>query len=295
MVTNVIQGTFSLWPMSARKLAWNPAHAALPSQPQLRMRPLGGVWAGQSCFPPGARAVAGMASGEADAVLGLPPRAPGGPVLRTVEMHAGGEPLRVVPPGALGPLEAPLAGLPLLARRRRLLEAPELDAARRLLMHEPRGHRDMYGAVLVPSELPGAAAGALFVHQEGASSMCGHAVLCLGRFALDFGLCPPPPAPGEVPVTIHCPCGPVTAFVRWDGRRSGSRVRFQSVPAFAAAVGRQAMGLDALPSVYNSRAADKRIRGYLCSGEEGPTVILIQYCIRVVSISVLCGSPNCLI
>uniref|UniRef100_A0A6J0UDH2 trans-L-3-hydroxyproline dehydratase n=1 Tax=Pogona vitticeps TaxID=103695 RepID=A0A6J0UDH2_9SAUR len=173
--------------------------------------------------------------GPAGAPAWLPPRAPGGPVLRTVEMHAGGEPLRVVPPGALGPLEAPLAGLPLLARRRRLLEDPELDAVRRLLMHEPRGHRDMYGALLVaPSELPGGPAlGALFLHQEGASAMCGHAVLCLARFALDFGLCPTPPSPGEVPVPLHCPCGPVTAFARWDGQRSGTRTRFHSVPAFA--------------------------------------------------------------
>ncbi|XP_054827391.1 trans-3-hydroxy-L-proline dehydratase [Eublepharis macularius] len=165
----------------------------------------------------------------------LPPRAPGGPVIHTVEMHAGGEPLRVVLPGGLAGLEAP-EGLPLLALRRRLLASPELDGLRRLLMHEPRGHRDMYGALLARSELPEAAAGALFVHNEGASSMCGHAVLCLARLALDYGLRRPPPAgPGEVPVTIHCPCGPVVAFASWDGRRSGSRVRFHSVPAFAAA------------------------------------------------------------
>ncbi|XP_061468429.1 trans-3-hydroxy-L-proline dehydratase [Rhineura floridana] len=164
----------------------------------------------------------------------LPPRAPGGPAIRTVEMHAGGEPLRVVVPGGLGPLEPP-PGLPLLARRRRLLASPELDAVRRLLMHEPRGHRDMYGAVLVPSDLPEAAFGVLFVHNEGGSAMCGHAVLCLARFALDYGLCRPPPSSGEAALTIHCPCGPVAAFALWDGTRSGSRVRFHSVPAFAAA------------------------------------------------------------
>ncbi|XP_053254623.1 trans-3-hydroxy-L-proline dehydratase isoform X1 [Podarcis raffonei] len=179
-----------------------------------------------------------MASLEARAGASrpLPPRAPGSPVFLTVEMQAGGEPLRVVPLGGLGPLEPP-RDLPLLARRRLLLQRPELDAARRLLMHEPRGHRDMYGAALVPSELPGAAFGALFVHNEGGSAMCGHAVLCLARFALDYGLCPPPP-PGPdqaAAVVIHCPCGPVTAFATWDGQRSGSRVRFHSVAAFAAA------------------------------------------------------------
>ncbi|KAH0620285.1 hypothetical protein JD844_020449 [Phrynosoma platyrhinos] len=190
----------------------------LPEEKQLRMS---------------VRAMAGQGDGW------LPPRAPGGPLLRTVEMHAGGEPLRVVPPGglaAVAPWLTASSELPLLARRRRLLDSPELDAVRRLLMHEPRGHRDMYGAVLVPSELPEASVGALFVHNEGASSMCGHAVLCLARFALDYGLCPPPPSPGaEAALTIHCPCGPIAAFASWDGQRSGSRTRFHSVPAFAAA------------------------------------------------------------
>ncbi|XP_060609863.2 trans-3-hydroxy-L-proline dehydratase isoform X1 [Anolis sagrei] len=165
----------------------------------------------------------------------LPPHDPSGLVLRAVEMHAGGEPLRVVPPwGGLSSLSAP--GLSLLERRRLLLTSPELDAARRLLMHEPRGHRDMYGALLVPSELPEADVGALFIHNEGASAMCGHAVLCLARFALDYGLHRGgAPSPGEAAVTIHCPCGPVTAFAAWDGSRSGARARFHSVPAFAAA------------------------------------------------------------
>ncbi|ETE73509.1 putative proline racemase, partial [Ophiophagus hannah] len=147
-------------------------------------------------------------------------------------MHAGGEPLREVVPGGLGLLE-PGPELPLLSRRRHLLDSPELDAVRRLLMHEPRGHRDMYGALVVPSELSEAALGALFVHNEGASSMCGHAVLCLGRFGLDYGLCQPSPSPGETAVTIHCPCGPVTAFASWDGQRSESRVHITiDVPGY---------------------------------------------------------------
>ncbi|XP_060117719.1 trans-3-hydroxy-L-proline dehydratase [Heteronotia binoei] len=185
----------------------------------------------------------GDGPGDAD-WLPLPPRAPGGPLIRTVEMHAGGEPLRVVLPGGLPGLEEAEEegkGLSVLQLRRRLLASSQLDALRRLLMHEPRGHRDMYGALLVRGgndceEEEEAAAGALFVHNQGASSMCGHAVLCLGRLALDYGLLrPPPSAAEEVPVPIRCPCGPVVAFASWDGRRSGSRVRFHSVPAFAAA------------------------------------------------------------
>uniref|UniRef100_A0A7M4FLF1 trans-L-3-hydroxyproline dehydratase n=1 Tax=Crocodylus porosus TaxID=8502 RepID=A0A7M4FLF1_CROPO len=167
--------------------------------------------------------------GEAMSGLELPPHAAALPVLRAVEMHTGGEPLRVVPAG-LGPGPE---GATLLERRRRA--AAELDHARRLLLLEPRGHRGMYGAALVGrSELPGAHLAALFLHGAGYSAMCGHAVLALGRLALDYGLGPAPCRP-ETRVVIHCPCGPVTAFVPWDGQRSRNPVRFHSMPAFAAA------------------------------------------------------------
>ncbi|XP_010000635.1 PREDICTED: trans-L-3-hydroxyproline dehydratase [Chaetura pelagica] len=43
------------------------------------------------------------------------------------------------------------------------------------------------------------------------------------------------PSSPETPVRLRCPCGPVTAFVPWDGHRSGNPVRFHSVPAFDAA------------------------------------------------------------
>lgn len=73
--------------------------------------------------------------------------------------------------------------------------------------------------------------------------MCGHAVLALGRFALDFGLVPAPSAGArEARVNIHCPCGLVAAFVECEGGRSRGPVRFHSVPAFALATGNQPVG-----------------------------------------------------
>nr|XP_004649287.1 trans-3-hydroxy-L-proline dehydratase [Jaculus jaculus] len=159
----------------------------------------------------------------------LPPHDPRTPVLSVVDMHTGGEPLRIVLAGCP---EVP--GPSLLAKRRYMRQ--HLDYVRRRLMFEPRGHRDMYGAVLVPSELPDAHLGVLFLHNQGYSSMCGHAVLALGRFALDFGLVPAPPdGSHEARVNIHCPCGLVTAFVACEGSRSRGPVRFHSVPAFVLA------------------------------------------------------------
>ncbi|KAI4568305.1 hypothetical protein MJT46_008103 [Ovis ammon polii x Ovis aries] len=159
----------------------------------------------------------------------MPPHDPGTPALSVVDMHTGGEPLRIVLAGC-----PEVVGPTLLAKRRYMRQ--HLDHVRRRLMFEPRGHRDMYGAVLVPSELPDAHLGVLFLNNEGYSSMCGHAVLALGRFALDFGLVPAPPSDAqEALVNIHCPCGLVAAFVECEGGRSRGPVRFHSVPAFVLA------------------------------------------------------------
>ncbi|XP_064515554.1 trans-3-hydroxy-L-proline dehydratase isoform X2 [Pseudopipra pipra] len=162
----------------------------------------------------------------------LPPHSPSGPVLQTVEMHTGGEPLRIIP--RLEAAERAAGGLSLLSLRREVAAAQ--DHVRRALVHEPRGHAGMYGAVVVRggAAAEGAHLAALFLHGAGYSAMCGHAVMALGRFALDYGLVPEPARP-ETAVRLRCPCGPVTAFVPWDGRRSGNPVRFHSVPAFAAA------------------------------------------------------------
>ncbi|KAM9652255.1 trans-3-hydroxy-L-proline dehydratase isoform 1-T1 [Morphnus guianensis] len=206
--------------------------------------PRGGVAAGGGACPAwsppsplGVRAMAAEAAeaGGGCAGRGLPPHSPSGLVLQTVEMHTGGEPLRIIP--RLEAAEAAAAesrGLSLLSLRREV--AATQDHVRRALVHEPRGHAGMYGAVVVRggAAAAGAHLAALFLHGAGYSTMCGHAVLALGRFALDYGLVAEPSRP-ETAVRLRCPCGPVTAFVPWDGRRSGNPVRFHSVPAFAAA------------------------------------------------------------
>ena len=62
--------------------------------------------------------------------------------------------------------------------------------------------------------------------------MCGHAIIALGRYALDYGIVKGV-AP-ETQVNIQCPCGLVRAFVQYDeNTKQSGRVRFESVPAFA--------------------------------------------------------------
>jgi len=55
-------------------------------------------------------------------------------------------------------------------------------------MWEPRGHADMYGALIVDSDTPGADFGVIFIHNEGYSTGCGHAVIALTKVFVETGL-----------------------------------------------------------------------------------------------------------
>jgi proline racemase len=149
-------------------------------------------------------------------------------LIQTVEMHTGGEPVRLVVAGF-----PEIPGETILAKRRHARE--HLDHLRRLLMFEPRGHFDMYGVIQVEPDHPEADLAVLFIHNEGYSTMCGHAVIALGRWAVDSGLVPA--VEPETTVKIQCPCGLVRAKVAVERGRAGA-VRFESVPAFAFALDR---------------------------------------------------------
>ncbi|TDH38050.1 proline racemase [Pseudohoeflea suaedae] len=142
--------------------------------------------------------------------------------LRVIDMHTGGEPLRIVTHGY-----PHVPGATILEKRAHVRD--ELDHLRRILMFEPRGHADMYGAILVEPSLPGADLAVLFMHNEGYSTMCGHAIIALGRFAVDRGMVS---VDGDkARVNIECPCGMVVADVTIrDGR--AAEVSFESVPSF---------------------------------------------------------------
>lgn len=144
---------------------------------------------------------------------------------RTVEMHTAGEPVRLVLEGFPEP-----RGVTVLEKRNDA--ATRLDVHRQRLMLEPRGHAEMYGALPVQPSAPGAAFGALFMHHAGLSTMCGHATIALGRWAVDSGRVAM--RDGRADFVLECPCGPVAVHVA-DG---GASVAFDSVPAFAAALDR---------------------------------------------------------
>ena len=99
-------------------------------------------------------------------------------VISVTDMHTGGEPLRIITKGY--PV---LKGKTILAKRAFVRE--NHDHLRKMLMFEPRGHYDQYGALIVEPDLPEADLAVLFMHNEGYSTMCGHAVIALGRYIVD--------------------------------------------------------------------------------------------------------------
>src|ERR1051325_6430821 len=99
--------------------------------------------------------------------------------ITTVDMHTGGEPLRVIDEGL-----PPIHGTTVLEKRRYFRD--HLDYIRTGLMFEPRGHADMYGAVVTPAN-DDADRDVFFLHNEGYSTMCGHAVIALTKLLVESG------------------------------------------------------------------------------------------------------------
>jgi proline racemase len=156
--------------------------------------------------------------------------------IRTIDAHTAGEPLRLVVDGLPTP-----EGATMLDKRQWAMK--HLDHLRRALMLEPRGHADMYGALLTEPVTPGAHAGVLFMHNEGWSTMCGHGTIAVATIAVERGLmwdAATSSGQGDVEIVLDAPAGPVRAIARQrvnEGRVHVPEVSFRNVPSFVLAPG----------------------------------------------------------
>jgi proline racemase len=148
--------------------------------------------------------------------------------IKTIDMHTGGEPLRVIVSGF-----PELQGKNVLEYRRYIKE--NYDFLRTALMFEPRGHADMYGCVLVPPNDIEGDFGIVFMHNEGYSTMCGHAIIAISTLAVYMKWIDV--KEGENTLKIDAPCGRITSFVHVKkGKIKG--VRFHCVPSFVVGLDR---------------------------------------------------------
>jgi len=142
--------------------------------------------------------------------------------ITTIDAHTEGEPLRIITSGFPA-----LQGDTILKKRKYAKD--NYDHLRTTLMWEPRGHADMYGCIITPPVTKEANFGALFLHNEGYSTMCGHGIIAVTKVLLETGM-----MLIEAPRTmlkIDTPAGLVTAFARIENGKVSS-VYFYNVPSF---------------------------------------------------------------
>lgn len=144
-------------------------------------------------------------------------------VFDVIDMHAAGEPLRIITGGY-----PPLHGRTVLDQRDELLA--QFDPYRRRLMAEPWGHEDMYGCLLVHPERPDSLYGLIFMHNEGYSNMCGHATIAVTKMLVETGQVVAEAGANEAVVRYDVPSGQIEAHARLNQGRVAS-VWFENVAA----------------------------------------------------------------
>jgi proline racemase len=154
-------------------------------------------------------------------------------MIRTIDAHAGGGPVRLIVDGFPSP-----RGRTMIARRHWL--AREADPLRRALMLEPRGHRDMCGALFTEPVAPGSHAGILFLHTAGYPALSGHGIIGAVTVALERRLIMP--GADADALVFDTAAGTVRATARFadpdargahDGRpEKVERVTLTGVPSF---------------------------------------------------------------
>ncbi len=149
--------------------------------------------------------------------------------IRSIDAHAAGEPLRLIVEGLPSP-----EGQTMLEKR--AWAQKHIDHLRRAVMLEPRGHADMYGALLTEPVSADALAGVLFMHNEGWSTMCGHGVIAVTTIVIERELA----WSGQNTMILDSPAGPVEARPVVNsaaGTRRVSSVSFRNVPSFVLEAG----------------------------------------------------------
>lgn len=139
-----------------------------------------------------------------------------------VDSHTMGEPTRVVPKG-LGPIPGNSM------QKKRDYIARNMDYIRTALMHEPRGHRDMFGAILCEPTDQKADLGLVFMDGSGYLDMCVHGSIGAVTVALKLGIIRP-----EEPVTcirLETPAGFISARAEVHNGEVGF-VTIENVPSF---------------------------------------------------------------
>lgn len=138
--------------------------------------------------------------------------------VQIVDTHTAGEPTRVVLSGF-----PPIPGRTMEERRAWL--AQNADDLRRFLLKEPRGHSDMFGAIVTAPANPEADFGLIFLDGEGYLGMCGHGTIGAVMALASLG------RTHKAQLDLDTPSGPVRCRINWEEGEVRA-VTFQNVTSF---------------------------------------------------------------
>ena len=144
-------------------------------------------------------------------------------MLQAVDLHAAGEPGRVIVGGVLD-----VPGSTMLDKARHL----ELhgDQLRRLMLREPRGYPALCANVVLPPTHPDADAGYVIMEHIEYPGMSGTNTICVATALLETGMLPMTEPVTEI--TLEAPAGLIRIRATCEsGKVTG--ITFRNVPAFA--------------------------------------------------------------
>ncbi|MFQ5934683.1 MAG: proline racemase family protein, partial [Dehalococcoidia bacterium] len=144
-------------------------------------------------------------------------------IISTIDSHTAGECTRVITEGVPS-----IPGNTMAEKQRYFKE--NLDDVRKALMLEPRGNKDLVGAVLTEPVSENGDVGVLFIDALGFEAMCGHGIIGLVTTLIDTGQ-----IKAQKPVTevnVDTLSGTVTARAVVDEDGDVTEVSFQNVPSF---------------------------------------------------------------
>ncbi len=143
-------------------------------------------------------------------------------VLEVIDTHTAGESTRIVTGGM-----PELQGNTMMEKKKDCQK--QWDHIRKALMHEPRGHRDMFGAILTPPVHKEAHTGVVFMDTKSYLNMCGHGTIGVSTALVETGIVPAREPYTEV--VLDAPSGLIRARVRVENGRVQD-VSFRNVPSF---------------------------------------------------------------
>jgi len=139
--------------------------------------------------------------------------------IKTIDTHTVGEATRIVVDGF-----PEIVGETMMEKKTFVKE--NYDHLRKLLMNEPRGHKDMFGSILVEPINKQCDIGVIFMDSGSYLNMCGHGTIGTVTMCINTGL-----IEKKDKVLVDTPSGIVECSIYYNGGEVEA-VEFKNVPAF---------------------------------------------------------------